>query len=617
MYAFFERLINPYPPEPPETPPSGLIAFCWHYTKGIWHWIALMAALSAFIGIGEAVLYAFLGNLVDWLTAADKTAFLDRHAWTLGLMGAFILIVLPGAAFLQSLIVHQTLLGNYPMLIRWQGHRHLLRQSTGFFADEFAGRVATKLMQTALAVRETVMKLFEILTYVGSFFVGTLVVAGAADWRLMIPLALWGAGYIGLMRIFVPRLAAIAEKQADARAVMTGRIVDSYTNIPVVKLFSHTRREEAYAADGMDRFMTTVHHQMRLATAFNASVYFLNAVLLFAVGGMAIHFWLNDVVSLGAIAVTIGLVLRLSGFSHWIMFEVSMLFENIGTVEDGRHMLSTPPAIVDRAAAPPLQVTAGQVSFENIRFHYGKEGGVIESLSLDIAPGEKVGLVGRSGAGKTTLMNLLLRLHDLEGGRILIDGQDIAAVTQESLRAQIGVVTQDTALLHRSVRENIAYGRPDAGEADIQDAARRAKADAFIADLQDIYGNKGMDAQVGERGVKLSGGQRQRIALARVFLKDAPILLLDEATAALDSEVEAAIQDSLYGLMEGKTVIAIAHRLSTIAALDRLIVMDQGRIVEEGCHRELIALGGLYARLWERQSGGFLADGLRAPAAAA
>lgn len=617
MFSFFERLIDPYPPESPETPPAGLVAFCWHYTKGIWHLVALMAVLSAILGVSEAVLYAFLGNLVDWLAAADKQDFLDRHAFALWLMGAFILVVLPGTAALRSLLAHQTLLGNYPMRIRWQGHRHLLRQSTGFFADEFAGRVTTKLMQTALAVRESVMKLFEILLYVGSFFLSTLVVAGTADWRLMIPLALWGLAYIGLIRIFIPRLARISEKQADARAVMTGRIVDTYTNIPIVKLFSHARREEAYAREGMDLFMQTVHHQMRLATALTASVYFLNALMLFSVGAMAIHFWLTDVVGLGAIAVSIGLVLRLSGFSHWIMFEVSALFEAIGTVEDGRHMLSTPPAITDRAPAKSLQVTEGQVDFQGIRFHYGKEGGVIENLSLEIAPGEKVGLVGRSGAGKTTLMNLLLRLHDLEGGRILIDGQDIATVTQESLRAQIGVVTQDTSLLHRSVRENIAYGRPDASEAEILEAARRARADDFIRDLRDIHGNSGLDAQVGERGVKLSGGQRQRIALARVFLKDAPILLLDEATAALDSEVEAAIQDSLYGLMQGKTVIAIAHRLSTIAALDRLIVMDQGRIVEEGTHSDLIALGGLYARLWQRQSGGFLADGLRSRAVAA
>ncbi len=608
MFARFEKLIDPFPPAPPETPPDGLIAFIWHYTRGIWPVVAAMTVLAALIGVSEALLYAFLGNIVDWLEASDKATFLDEQGATLALMALFVLVVLPGLMALNSMVVHQGLLGNFPMVVRWQAHRHLLGQSAQFFADEFAGRIATKLMQTALSVRESVMKVCDLLVYVTSFFVGTLVVAASADWRLMLPLVAWLVGYLTILTVFIPRLSRISERQADARSLMTGRIVDTYTNIATVKLFSHARREEGYARTGMTHFLGTVHHQMRLVTVLNATIYLLNSSLVVSIAAVAIWLWLTDAVGLGAIALGIGLVLRLGGFSYWIMWEVADLFEHIGTVEDGRRTLATVPTVVDRPDAGRLAVRAGEVRFEGIRFHYGRDGGVIDDLSLVVRPGEKVGLVGRSGAGKTTLMNLLLRLYDLEGGRIVIDGQDIAGVTQESLRATIGVVTQDTALLHRSVRENIAYGRPNATEAEIVEAARRANADTFICELADATGRTGYDAHVGERGVKLSGGQRQRIALARVFLKDAPILLLDEATSALDSEVELAIQESLYALMEGKTVIAIAHRLSTIAALDRLIVMDQGRIVEDGRHDALVAAGGLYARLWRHQSGGFISD---------
>ncbi|MEO1190689.1 MAG: ABC transporter ATP-binding protein [Pseudomonadota bacterium] len=616
MFATFERLIDPYPPAPPETPPKGFFAFCWHYTKGIWPSILLMAVTSAVIGFGEAYVYALLGNLVDYLAYQDKETFLDTEGWHLAFMAIFVLIVLPTFVLINNLVVHQTLLGNYPMIVRWKAHRYLLGQSASFFADEFAGRVATKVMQTALSVRETVMKLFDIAIYVSAYFIGMLVVAASADVWLMLPMAVWLAIYIWLMQHYIPPLSKISQRQADARSIMTGRLVDSYTNVATVKLFSHAAREEAYAQESMDGFLQTVHEQMRLVTRLNVSVYCLNAVLLVTIGGLSIHFWLQDAITIGAAALSIGLVLRLTGMSRWIMFEVAQLFENIGAVIDGKSMLSKPHDVVDAPNAKTLEVREGAISFDTVTFHYGKEGGVIEDLSLAIKPGEKIGLVGRSGAGKTTLMNLALRLHDLEGGRITIDSQDIAQVSQESLRAAMGVVTQDTSLLHRSVYDNIAYGRPDATPAQVRMAARRAKAEAFIEDLSDQHGRKGFDALVGERGVKLSGGQRQRIAIARVFLKDAPILLLDEATSALDSEVEAAIQDSLMTLMEGKTVIAIAHRLSTIAALDRLVVMDQGRIVEQGRHEELIAKGGIYAQLWSRQSGGFLPS-VEQPASAA
>jgi ATP-binding cassette subfamily B multidrug efflux pump len=607
MFRFFEKRIDPFPAETLGPPPQDFLGFCWHYTRGLWPYIAMVAFLAALIGIGEVLLFAFLGQLVDWLAASDRETFLSEQALNLALMAGFILILLPGLVLIHSLLLHQSIFGPYPMRIRWQAHRWLLGQSSIFFADEFAGRVATKVMQTSLAVRETVIKAFDIFVFIITYFVGMLFLVGGADWRLMLPLVGWIILYVALLWFFIPKLSSISQRQADARAVMTGRIVDSYTNIQTVKLFSHARREEAYARDAMNPFLGTVYDQMRLVTWLNWLVDINNALLTFAVGAVSIWLWMLDAVSLGAIAVAIGLVLRLTGLSQWIMWETAGLFENIGTVFDGKEMLSQAYAVTDAPNAGTLAVTDGRVRFEDITFHYGKEDGVIEKLDLDIPPGQKVGIVGRSGAGKTTLVNLLLRLHDLEGGQILIDGQDISTVTQDSLRSQIGVVTQDTALMHRSVGDNIAYGRPNATEDDIMAAARGARADAFIDDLNDQQGRIGLEAHVGERGVKLSGGQRQRIAIARVFLKNAPILVLDEATSALDSEVEAAIQDSLYDLMEDKTVIAIAHRLSTIAAMDRLIVMDKGRIVEDGTHNALLAAGGVYADLWKRQSGGFIA----------
>ena len=611
MFSWFEQRVNPYPEASPERPPTGLFAFLWHYSKPVWGWVVVMATCSALIAVGEVMLFRFLGNIVDWLSHADPKSFLEKEGWTLFWMGFVVLVFLPAVATLNSFVMHQILMGNFPMIARWQMHRFLLRHSMTFFANEFAGRVSTKVMQTSLAVRDAVMKALDVFVYVVAYFVSMIVLVAAADLRLAVPLVVWVAVYALTVAYYVPRLRKISAEQSDARSLMTGRVVDSYTNIATVKLFSHAGREEGYAREAMDVFLKTVHAQMRKVTMFQVLVYFYNCAALFVIGALSIWFWLDSAISIGAIAIAIGLAMRINGMSQWVMWEVSALFENIGTVYDGMGMMTKPHDVIDHANAMRLATgdghrVQGHIVYDRVGFHYGKGKGVIDGLSLDIAAGEKVGLVGRSGAGKTTLMNLLLRFYDLESGRITIDGQDIAGVTQDTLREMIGVVTQDTSLLHRSIRDNIAYGRPDATDAQVIEAARRANAWDFIEGLADLQGRTGLDAHVGERGVKLSGGQRQRIAIARVFLKDAPILVLDEATSALDSEVEAAIQENLFALMQGKTVIAIAHRLSTLTEMDRLVVLDKGAIVETGTHSELIQAHGIYADLWHRQSGGFI-----------
>lgn len=608
MFAFFERLIAAFPKEEPQQPPGKLLQFILHYTKGMGVPLILMSVLTAGVATLEVALFGFMGQLVDWLSAQDPKTFLEKEASTLFWMALVPLVALPLIGLLHSLVVHQSLLGNFPMAIRWQAHRYLLKQSVSFYSNDFAGRIATKVMQTALAVRESVMKLLNVLVYIAVSFIAMLVLVAQADWRLMMPVLVWLILYIAIQVYFVPKLKAISTEQADARSVMSGRIVDSYTNIATVKLFSHTNREADFAREGMDQFMDTVYVQMRLVTWLNFCVQGINHLLAFSIAALSIWLWMEELVGVGAIAISIALALRLNGMSHWVMWEISALFENIGTAVDGMNTLSKPLQVQDKPEARLLTVDHGGIDYQDVVFHYGEDKPVIPQLNLNIQPGEKVGLVGRSGAGKSTLVNLLMRFFDVESGQIKVDGQDVREVTQDSLRAQIGMVTQDTSLLHRSVRDNILYGRPDASEEEMIAAAKKAEAHEFILGLTDPKGRKGYDAHVGERGVKLSGGQRQRIAIARVLLKDAPILLLDEATSALDSEVEAAIQASLYTLMEGKTVIAIAHRLSTIAALDRLVVLDKGEVVEQGSHAELIEQGGIYAQLWAHQTGGFLGE---------
>ena len=611
MFSFFERLVNPFPDEIPKQPPKGIYQFCRYYTAGLESWLLLMALLTALVAIAEASLFGILGKVVDWLVASDPETFIEDSWLSIVAMSVLILVVIPLLASLHSLVVHQTLMGNFPMSVRWMAHRYLLNQSYGFFQNEFSGRIATKVMQTALAVRESVMKLLDVILFVTVYVITTLFLVASADLRLCLPLLIWLVFYISLQVFFVPKLKNISQIQANSRSTMTGRIVDSYTNIVTLKLFSHSKRESNYVKDGMTDFLNTVHPQMRLVTCLNICLWVINMSLVFSTLALGIYLWIESSITAGAIAVVISLALRLSGMSHWIVWEIGNLFENLGTVQDGINTLSIPQLVLDREGASKINVDKGEINIQEVKFGYLSHENitakpVFDSLSLAISAGERVGIVGRSGAGKSTLINLLLRFYDIQSGSISIDGQNINQVQQESLRENIAVVTQDTSLLHRSVRENILFGRPDATEEEMIAAAKKAEAHEFILELKDIQGRVGYDAHVGERGVSLSGGQRQRIAIARVVLKDAPILIMDEATSALDSEIESAIQKSLNQLMEGKTVIAIAHRLSTIAAMDRLIVFDQGEIIEQGTHQQLMETQGVYAKLWHHQSGGFL-----------
>ena len=619
FFQWLEGLCDPFPPPQPDKPPESLSGFVLHYAKPFWPLLLASAILSTIIALIEVSLFAFVGSLVDWLSTSERETFWATYRYRLLGVGAVVLVVLPLLKFFYEGVVHQGMLGNFAMRTRWQAHRYLLRQSIEFFQNDFAGRVAAKMMQTSLGVREAVIKVTEVLLYVAVYFTGAVILFAASDLRLTAPMVLWLGGYLLAVRYFVPRLREASMEQAEARSMVTGRVVDSYTNITTVKMFAHAAHEDRYAREGMDIFLDTVYRQMRLATLLTTTLTCMNGFLLFSVTATAIWLWQLNAVTAGAIAFAVGLVLRLQGMSQWILWEIAGLFENIGIIQDGINTISREIAITDDHGAKNLAVDGGEIRFQDIHFNYGdpnpggfkgqhdgQHKGVITGMTLNVAAGEKIGVVGRSGAGKSTLVSLLLRFYDLEQGKILVDGQDIAQVTQDSLRLHIGMVTQDTSLLHRSVFDNICYGSSGASLDAVRAAAKKARAHDFILDLKDSHGRKGYQAHVGERGVKLSGGQRQRIAIARVLLKNAPILILDEATSALDSEVEAAIQESLYNLMEGKTVIAIAHRLSTIAAMDRLVIMDRGKIVEQGTHEQLLENRGLYAELWARQSGGFL-----------
>ena len=607
IFSWFESRIDPYPEAAPKTPEKGLWRFIWSNIEGVRKWIAVLAVFTVGVGIMEALMFQFMGKVVDWLGAyTPQTLFVEKGHALIGMMAmvAFFAVW----TFFASSVRLQTLQGVFPMRLRWNFHRLMLGQSLGFYQDEFAGRVSAKVMQTALALRDVVMTVADMVVYVLVYFITSGVILSSFDAWLIVPFICWMIGFAMIMRFLIPKLGKTAARQADARSLMTGRITDAYSNIATVKLFSHGAREAAYAKQSMEEFMVTVHAQMRLATLLHTCSFIVNSSLTVGTTALGIWLWYHGQVGVGAVATATAMALRVNGLSQYIMWESARLFENIGTVGDGMATLSKPHTILDKPNALPLKVSQGEIKFDHVDFSYEAGKPLLNGFNLNIKPGEKVGLIGRSGAGKSTIVNLLLRFYEPQSGTISIDGQNVDSVTQESLRAQIGLVTQDTSLLHRSVRDNIIYGRPDATEAEMISAAERAEAAGFIPNLSDAKGRRGYDAHVGERGVKLSGGQRQRIAIARVMLKDAPILLLDEATSALDSEVEAAIQESLDKMMEGKTVIAIAHRLSTIAAMDRLIVLDKGRIIEEGSHTELLEKQGLYAKLWAHQSGGFLSE---------
>ena len=617
MYRRIESLIDPFAPfSDTEMPPTSVGRFTWHYLKPIRLWLVVLLAVSVGVGVLESSLYMLIGWFVDLLAHARPDRLLPDHGTTLAIVAGLILIGRPFLQTLHEAVSNQIIVPQTTTMIRWRTHLYTLRHALSYFQGDFAGRLANRITQTGPAIREIAVTLLDTLTYVGIFAIAALGLFSSISVWLALPMIAWIAGYAALLRFFVPRAQARSLANAEARSVMVGRVVDAYTNILTVKLFARADDERSAVRDALAAWMGTFLDLMRLITTTTGLLSCLNSLLLFSVAALSLHLWSQGRMTSGDAAAGLALVMRLLAMSGWVMQTIRGLFENVGVVQESMATIARPHGLVDPPDAGEIAVRKGGIRFDRVAFGYGRDVPVIRNLDLAIRPGEKVGLVGPSGAGKSTIISLLLRLHDLDAGRILIDGQDIASVTQDSLRRQIGVVTQDTSLLHRSIRQNIAYGRPDADTAAIERAARLAHADEFIAGLEDHKGRTGLDAHAGERGVKLSGGQRQRIAIARVILKDAPILILDEATSALDSEVEAAIQDALVTLMVGKTVLAIAHRLSTIAALDRLLVLEDGRIVEEGSHAALLARGGLYARLWRRQSGGFIGRSDAVPVAA-
>ncbi len=607
MFRFLESLVDPYVDYPSEDqPPLDLWPFLLRYCRPFKWVFALTGVITIFVAAIEIWLIAYLGRLVDVLASTDVDVFWEQYGFEMLMVGAFLLFLRPIIQLMDVGLLNNAILPNFGTLIRWRAHSHVLRQSVGWFENDFAGRIANRIMQTPPAAGEAVFQVFDAMAYALAYAIGALILLGDADPLLAIPLAAWLVLYGALVRWTVRRVGPASKASSDARSAVTGRVVDSYTNIHSVKMFAHTQAEQAYAKEAIERARKTFQTEMRIYTKMDVGLTFINGFLIVAVVGWAIWLWSLGSVSVGAVAVASSLVLRLNAMTGWIMWALTSFFSNLGIVSEGMETIAQPITLVDHAHAKPLEPGAGRIEFQGLSHHYGRDAGGLEHIDLTIEPGQKIGLVGRSGAGKSTLVKLLLRFYDVDSGVIRIDGQDVSAVTQDTLRARIGMVQQDSSLLHRSVRDNILYGRPDASEEDMLRAARQAEAHEFILDLEDQEGRGGYDAHVGERGVKLSGGQRQRITLARVILKDAPILVLDEATSALDSEVEAEIQNTLYGMMEGKTVIAIAHRLSTIARMDRIVVLDDGKIVEDGTHNALLSEAGLYARFWERQSGGFL-----------
>ncbi|MBM6445880.1 ABC transporter ATP-binding protein [Pseudomonas mohnii] len=606
LYRRFEKLIDVFRDAPTPAPPDRVLPFYTYYLKQVWPSFAALLIVGLVGALIEVALFSYLSRIIDLAQGTPNVNFFKEHSLELTWMVVVALVLRPVFVGLHDLLVHQTLSPSMTSLIRWQNHSYVLKQSLNFFQNDFAGRIAQRIMQTGNSLRDSAVQAVDALWHVLIYAISSLVLFAEADWRLMIPLLTWIVAFISALYYFVPRVKERSVVSSDARSKLMGRIVDGYTNITTLKLFAHTHFEQQYAREAIKEQTEKAQLAGRVVTSMDVVITSMNGLLIVGTTGLALWLWTQSLITVGAIALATGLVIRIVNMSGWIMWVVTGIFENIGMVQDGLQSISQPVSVTDRDQAKPLTVARGEVRFENVDFHYGKRSGIIGGLNLNIKPGEKIGLIGPSGAGKSTLVNLLLRLYDVEGGRILIDGQNIAEVSQESLRERIGMITQDTSLLHRSIRDNLLYGKPDATDAELWEAVHKARADGFIPTLSDAEGRTGFDAHVGERGVKLSGGQRQRIAIARVLLKDAPILIMDEATSALDSEVEAAIQESLETLMQGKTVIAIAHRLSTIARMDRLVVLENGKIAETGSHAELLALGGLYARLWQHQTGGFV-----------